>query len=521
MSLSQKDALLRFEELKKHIARSTPVPRRESVAAKEKRIKALLDDYDAFCHYYFPEYFDPANKGSEFGWFHLKGAHEVTINPNIFAVWEWPREHAKSVEAVIFVPLFLKAREEVDGMVLNSQSADKAKGLLGDIQAQLEANERYINDFGEQKSLGNWTEGHFVTRDGVGFWAIGKGQSPRGIREAEKRPNLLVIDDFDDDIEVQNEDRVQKSLDWLKGALIGAMSLLQTRIIMVGNRIAKKSALAHIVGDIEEGDPKNPEISHIKVYALENPHTREEDQSEYGVPAWIERYTREHILRRIRIMGYRMAQREFFHRQIKEGRIFKDEWLRFIKLPEYKYFDAIITYCDPSFKDSKKNDFKAIMAVGKIGAKLYLVDCWVRQASRYSMVAAHYNMHESLEVLQPRILQHYIEANFMQDQMIEDYVLESSNRGYLMPIREDKRAKPNKEGRIENLSPLFEQGLVAINEELKESLDYQVFRSQLTGFPNYHDDSPDAFEGAAWYLKNIGRATKPPQGGTYERQNDF
>jgi predicted phage terminase large subunit-like protein len=518
---SPKDALLRFEELKKHIARSTPVPRRESVAVKEKRIAGLLGDFNAFCHYYFPEYFDPANKGSEFGWFHLKAADAVINNRDIFAVLEWPREHAKSVFADIFMPLFLKAKGELDGLVLCSQSADKAKGLLGDIQAQLEANERYINDYGEQKSLGNWTEGQFVTRDGVGFWAIGKGQSPRGIREAEKRPNCLIIDDLDDDIEVQNEDRVQKSLDWVKGALIGAMSLLQARVIMVGNRIAKKSILSHIVGDIEDGDPKNSEITHIKVFALENPYTHEEDQSEEGVPAWIERYTREHILRRIRIMGYRMAQREFFHRQIKEGRIFKDEWLRFIKLPDYKYFDGIVVYCDPSFKDSKKNDFKAIIALGKIGSKLYLIDCWVRQASRYSMVAAHYNLHEKIEAQSPRIHQYYIEANFMQDQMIEDYVLESENRGYLMPIREDKRQKPNKEGRIENLSPLFEQGLVAINEELKDSLDYQVFRSQLTGFPNDHDDAPDAFEGAAWMLKNIGRATKPPQGGTYEKQNEF
>lgn len=516
-----KQALLRFEELKKHIARSTPVPRRESLAVKEKRIAKLLNSFDDFCKYYFPEYFNPDNKGSEFGWFHHLAARHIINNKDIFTVLEWPREHAKSVFADIFMPLYLKAKGELDGLVLCSQSYDKAEGLLADIQAQLEANERYINDYGPQKSLGNWTDGQFVTRDGIGFWAIGKGQSPRGIREAEKRPNCLIIDDFDDDIEVQNEDRIQKSLDWLKGALIGAMSLLQTRIIMVGNRIAKKSVLAYIVGDIEDGDPLNPEITHIKVFALENPYTHAEDQSEDGQPAWIERYTRTHIIRRMKIMGYRMAQREFFHRQIREGRVFKEDWLQYIHLPEFKYFEGVVSYCDPSFKDSKKNDFKAIVALGKIGSKLYLIDCWVRQASRASMVAAHYNMHEYLEKKSPRILKHYIEANFMQDQLIEDYVLESDNRGYLMPINQDKRAKPNKQGRIENLSPLFEQGLVYINAELKESIDYQVFKSQLTGFPNDHDDAPDAFEGAAFLLKNIGRATKPPQGGQRTRQRTF
>lgn len=521
MRLTDKQALQRFEELKLHINRSTPVPRKESVVEKEKRVAALLGNFDDFCHYYFPQYFDPKNKGSEFGWFHHLAAAEITTNPNIFAVLEWPREHAKSVFADIFLPLYLKAKGELQGFVLCSQSGDKAKGLLGDIQAQLEANDRYINDFGVQRSLGDWTDGQFVTRDGIGFWAIGKGQSPRGIREAEKRPNCLVIDDFDDDIEINNPDRVQKSLDWLKGALIGAMSLLQSRIIMVGNRIGKNSVLAQVVGDIEEHDPKNPEIVHIKVFALENPTTRQEDQSEAGVPAWSERYTREHILRRIRIMGYRMAQREFFHRQIKEGRVFKEEWLRYIKLPDYKYYDIVSTYCDPSWKDTKKNDFKAISVVGKLGNKYYLIDVYCRQATRSSMVKGHYDFHEKLDGKGIRILKHKIEANFMQDAMIDDYVLESNERGYMMPIQQDTRQKGSKEGRIENMTVLFENGLFLINEELKGQTDFEAWKAQLLGFPNEHDDGPDSTESAIYECKTVTRFIRPPIFGVRERESVF
>ena len=521
MALTEKQALQRFEELKLHINRSTPVPRRESVSAKEERIQRLLNDFDAFCHYYFPQYFDPANKGSEFGWFHRLAASEIIENPNIFAVLEWPREHAKSVFADIFLPLYLKAKGELSGFVLCSQSGDKAKGLLGDIQAQLEANDRYINDFGVQRSLGDWTDGQFVTRDGIGFWAIGKGQSPRGIREAEKRPNCLIIDDFDDDIEINNDERVQKSLDWLKGALIGAMSILQSRIIMVGNRIGKKSVLSHVVGDIEENDPKNPEIIHIKVFALENPHTKEEDQTESGEPAWIERYTRDHILRRVRIMGYRMAQREFFHRQIKEGKVFKEEWLRYIKIPALTYFDIVVCYCDPSWKDTKKADFKAIAAVGKIGSKYYLLDIFCRQTSRASMVSGHYNFYEKFDNKGIRVVKHKIEANFMQDAMIDDYVLESENRGYMMPIGQDTRQKGDKVGRIENLTPLFENSMILINEELQGTLDYEAFKAQLLGFPNEHDDGPDAFESAIYDCKSTIRTTRMPTMGQDEKLNEW
>jgi hypothetical protein len=276
---------------------------------KEERLKSLLGSFEKFCKYYFPVFFDPATGGAEFGWFHKKAAKEIIENNNIFAVLEFPREHAKSVLSDIFMPLYLKAKGEVTGFVIASQSANKAKGLLADIQAQLESNQRYIYDFGEQYNFGNWSEQHFVTKDGTGFWAIGRRESPRGLREAEKRPNVLVIDDLDDDEEVKNDDLIQKSLDWLRGALIGAMAIKQRRIIMVGNRIAKKSILSHVVGDVEDDDPINEGITHIKVYALENPKTHKEDQSEKGVPAWKERYTRDDILKVMHQMGYRMAQR--------------------------------------------------------------------------------------------------------------------------------------------------------------------------------------------------------------------
>jgi hypothetical protein len=81
------------------------------------------------------------------------------------------------------LPLFLKAKGNMTGMVIASSTGAKAQGLLSDIQAQLESNQRYINDFGEQYNFGSWSEKHFVTKDGMGFWAVGRRESPRGLRE--------------------------------------------------------------------------------------------------------------------------------------------------------------------------------------------------------------------------------------------------------------------------------------------------------------------------------------------------
>ncbi len=519
MSLNKE--LERYEELKKRIKRSTPVPVNESALQKQKRVDDLLGSFDKFCKYYFPVFLDPATGGAEFGWFHKKAAKEIIANPNIFAVLEWPREHAKSVFADILLPLYLKAKGEVSGMVIASANKEKAKGLLADIQAQFESNQRYLNDFGEQYNFGNWADGHFITRDGVGFWAIGKGESPRGLREEEKRPNFLVIDDLDDDEEVRNADRVEKTLDWLRGALIGAMALLQSRILMVGNRIAKNSVLSNVVGDVNEDDVKNPDIFHLKVFALENPKTHAEDQSETGVPAWKERYTRTILQARFVKVGYRMTQREYFHRQVENGKVFKNEWLIYGKPPKISDFDAIVTYTDPSFKDSKKNDYKAIIGVGKLGNRWWILDCWVRQATRNAMVVAQYDMAERLEKENPKILKHFIEGNLNQEAFIADYVTESENRNYMLPINEDKRDKPNKQGRIESISVYFERSLIFINEAIKGTFDYQNFKAQLIGFPNAHDDAPDALEGGMWKLREIGHKSAPATSGGSRRKNSF
>ena len=516
--MTDKQALERFVELKKSIAVATSIEVNETDEQQKARVEKLLASPAKFCEYYFPQFFDQANGGSPLGWFHKKALKDVAANSRIFCVLEWPREHAKSVLADIFMPLYLKAKGEVSGFVVCSHSRKKAEGLLSDLQAQLESNKRYISDFGQQYNYGSWSEGHFVTLDGTGFWAIGKGESPRGLREEDKRPNLLVIDDFDEDEEVLNDVRVDKSLKWLRGALIGAMAIKQRRILMVGNRIHKRSALSHIVGDVEDSDLPNPGIHHIKVFALENPKTHKEDQSETGVPAWKERYTRDDLQNVFNEMGYTMSQREFFHRHIEQGTVFKSEWIHYEKSPKsLKDFSIIVTYNDPSFKDSKKNDYKAIVTVGKYGKKWWLLDCWVRQATRAAMVKGHYDMAKNIELRNPPRILHYIEANFMQDQLIEDYVTESVERNEMLAIKQDLRQKPNKLGRIENMMVYWERGLFVVDEALKGSRDWQNLKDQLVAFPQGHDDGPDAIEGAIYKVNEHTRLEAPMSLGNTRR----
>ena len=207
---------------------------REDATQKEQRIRRLLRDYAAFCEYYFPHFLILRDKSTgkpirtiHNAPFHNQAARKVKSTPNLKAVFMWPRGHAKSTHFDIFMPLWLMFQPQrlINFMVIVGKSEDSADRLLGDIQAELQYNKRIITDFGEQMSLGNWMEGEFSTKQGVKFLAVGRGQSPRGLREREARPDYIVIDDLDDDELCRNERRVRELTEWVKEALFGALDV--------------------------------------------------------------------------------------------------------------------------------------------------------------------------------------------------------------------------------------------------------------------------------------------------------
>ena len=495
-----KKALLDWELKSKEIANATAVDTLNDTPIKQKkRIARALADYEFFCQHYFPHYYK-----APCGDFHIKAANAILADHNIFAVLEWAREHAKSVHADILIPLWLKIHGQLDGMILAGKSDEDACKLLGDIQGELMNNQRYIHDFGEQFSFGSWEEGDFTTRDGINFIALGRGQSPRGIRNAEKRPNYCVVDDIEDDEIIRNEKRVREVVDWILGSLFGALAIKGARFVMVGNRIGKESILANIVGDIDPETPKRKGMYHSKVCAIEN-----------GKPAWWQNYSLEQLQEKMDKMGYRLSQREYFHNPITEGRVFKNEWIKYGDTLPYDKYDGLIAYCDPSFKSTAQNDYKAIILVGKTAREFHILKCFVRQCSVGEMVRWSYDLYELLNPLVRTsgvapMCEFYMEANFLQDLLIDEYVVEGMNRNYQLPVRPDNRKKPQKFQRVEGVSPFFERGMVIWDRKLKGDKDAQTAVDQFLAFEpgsRIHDDAPDAFEGAVFLLQQRARSS--------------
>lgn len=481
----------------------------ESADQKELRKKRLLNDFPSFAKYYFSDLMD-----SDFAYFHRDAAKRIEKDNNIFAVLEWPREHAKSVFTNIMLVFYLYAKGEVSGLVLVSANKDKAETLLSDLQAQFTSNELWLNDYGNLAQFGDWSQGEFSLSDDTGFWAFGRKQSPRGIRKGAKRPNLCIVDDIDDAEIVKNTQRVLDVKAWLLGDLYYALPIKGCRFIMVGNRFHKNQILAHVVGDVEQGDPKNENVSyHSKVFALENPKTHKKDYQ--GEPAWHERYSKQDILRKIEKSGDAFAKREFFHEHVQEGTTFKREWIQWHKTLPREAYEDIVVYGDPSYKNTDQSDYKAIMVVGKVGqpkkwssvmrqGTLHILAAWVERTTPINMVRAMYDFAQEFQSAR-----FFIEANLIQDLLFTDeFYNEGVLRGFQLPYREDRQRKIDKVSRIENISPLFERGLVFLSEDKRQAVGMQRFIEQLHAFPSGHDDAPDALEGAIQKLQRTERANQ-------------
>ena len=106
------------------------------------------------------------------------------------------------------------------------------------------------------------------------------------------------------------------------------------------------------------------------------------------------------------------------------------------------------------------------------------------------------------EVITRFNIRYMIEGLFAQDEFVNDFDTEGSNRGYFIPVIADKRSKSDKYDRVESLSGVWERGWWKFSSTDKSN-DQQVLIDQFMAFEKgskAHDDGPDACHGATTYL---------------------
>jgi hypothetical protein len=531
-SYKDKEAQRDWDAHKKSIEQSTVINSDEDFVAKKTRIQDLLKDGNhlAFLQYYFPHYCSAG-----FGDFQTNFLNYIVEKDRAYCVNKWSRDHAKSV-TVILAALYLKFKKKASNLILASHTETNATELLAPLRLELEANQRLINDFGKQQSLGNWTNERIVTNDGFSARAIGAGQSPRGTRNEEARPDIIICDDIDTEEVCRNPKRLRELWEWVAGSLFGCFSIKgRKRFIIVGNKIGKDCIIDRAIKEcdftqqidiITKGPIDKKYIAEIEKElqaaissslgggARKGGGGRSADAdlkvhreclkyAQLGYkPTWHQRFTLFECVYMIMKMGTRMSQREYFNNPTSEGSTFKTKWMQFKQLPPMRQYKKLVAYLDPGFKKTETSDSKCLILVGMISGEIHIRKVYCGKASIEEMIEWCYSMHEYIKIHNASY-RLKMEEVFLQSLLYKDFAA-AGQKKYPLPVSGDTRKKPDKDARIEAMSGHFERGTVYFDIEIEPDHHTQALIEQFLNFePGVKSlkDGPDAFEGAVHLLE--------------------
>ena len=166
-----------------------------------------------------------------------------------------PRGSAKSTLISLFYVLWLICTGRAKFVLLVSDTKEKAHEFLHHIRDELQENERLRTDYphvcelpGERAAPRRWKAGALETRNGALISAAGAGQSLRGRRYKEHRPDCVILDDLENDDNVATADARGKLRGWFERTLLkcGAPA---TNVVMVGTIQHMDSLLAHLTSE--------------------------------------------------------------------------------------------------------------------------------------------------------------------------------------------------------------------------------------------------------------------------------
>lgn len=461
MGISKKEFEKKIEELRLIIRESTKPFKDDSPKAKAARMVRSRKNMLYFGKMYFPHYFT-----KQFAKLHRdlaklckkKGKKAVAA----------PRGFGKSVICSFLDPIHRGVFKLMHFFILISSTETNAAEFLIPIKLEFEENERLRNDFGNQVNFGFWSDNDFVVKNGIRYLGIGQGQKIRGRRFRQYRPDVIVIEDIEDDEVVKKPRRVKKIVDWIKRAVLPALEK-NGSFMFVETMLSKNSVLAQVM------EFTNVESKIFK--AIVN-----------GKSTWAAMWPLYILMKEKGTIGSIAFNQEFQQQpRDDEDRVFKEGWIVYYSQEELISLPLkIYSWLDPAA--TKEGCYKAIITIGLDSKNIiyYVLNAWIRRASIDSLLRSGYNIYDEYNPIK-----FGIEKNGFQALLAREYDHYAKEKGYYLPIVLKDNTE-NKDVRIERRSPLIERGKIRF---LKGNSDQDLLIEQLIYFPDIEKDGPDALDG--------------------------
>lgn len=231
------------------------------------------------------------------------------------------RGSAKStIVSLAYVIWAVLGKQNMKYILLTSQTQVQVRQLLTNIRTELETNGLLKKDFGNLADMGkDWhNQSLVITSYGARISAVSTGESVRGLKHEQYRPQLIICDDVENLESVKTVEQRDKTYQFITGELISA-GVLETKIVVVGNLLHYDSVIQRLEKEIINGKRKGV----FKEYPLLDSKRN---------PLWQSRYpTENHIQElQLKIGNELIFQREFMLRIIPDSQqVVHPDWINY------------------------------------------------------------------------------------------------------------------------------------------------------------------------------------------------
>ncbi len=437
-----------------------------------------------------------------------------------------PRGHAKSTVMSLQNVLHAALYGYRKYILLISDTESQASAFLDAIKTELETNDAILRDFGDMRGK-VWKSSVILLKNGVRIDALGSGQKLRGRRHGARRPDLILLDDIENDEDVLSADSREKLRRWFFGAVSKAGDAY-TSIVFVGTVLHHDSLLVRLLDNPAYRGMKLQAVERFsrsplwetwrKLYTDLRDPRRDKTARRFFSAHRREMLAGTRVLWRAKADYYRLMcmmvseGEDTFYQEMQNtpidpsARLFPGEWFRFYDESELdlRRGFTFFGYCDPSLGKSAESDYSAIVTLARHDQSglIYVLDADLDRRHPDDIIR---DVLEKARWLMREYGGQYAafgaETNQFQWFLKERLAAESAAARLYLPLRE-VRASGDKVMRIQSLQPDIRNGYIRFRR------DQVLLLRQLEQFPmGRYDDGPDALAGAVRLTRQGDRVT--------------
>ncbi|WP_282093050.1 phage terminase large subunit [Epibacterium ulvae] len=471
-------------------------------AARKARVAAVADPvtgYRFFCDTYFPHYFTaPPSKLHQDLFQSLPDmvAQENGQRRLVIA----PRGAAKSTHISQVFPLWCIVTGQKHFICLIMDAFEQAAIMIEAIKAELEFNPRLASDFPKVVGQGRtWREGVIVTANNIKVEGFGTGKKIRGRRHGPYRPDLVVLDDVENDENVESPKQRDKLESWIQKAVLklgptdGSMDVLYAGTVLAFDavivrfsrkpswQVSKYQAILKWPDRLDLWDQWEELYLHDEVMAEEFWQAHQDEMSRGAVINWPEMHSLIFLMQQ-RAGDHDSFESEYQNNPVSGDNAFRDIPYWVVKRPDWVFFGAI----DPSLGRQNKGRDPSAILIGGYSPETGVLD--VVEASIRKRLP-DLIMDDALALQREYQCQlWFVESIQFQELLRTELMKRAAKMGLAMPCL-PVTPFADKNLRIERLQPPIKAGLVRLHNSQSTLID------QLTQWPNApHDDGPDCLE---------------------------